>query len=115
MVNVLALFNVTNVELPGVTGLTEKLMLVPAGTPAMAVNVMGVLNPPKDVVDKFAAMIDGDGQLAEAVAPDVNVNPEGGTHPKELFKLVLNPPAANTAFILTDWPIVNIFIQASFV
>ena len=41
------------VVFPGVTGLAEKLTVVPAGLPA-AVKLMGLLNPEVDVVTKLA-------------------------------------------------------------
>jgi len=111
----LALLSVTKVEVPGVKGLGEKVMVVPAGTPAVAVNIMGVIKPPEVVVAKLAAIVAGEGHPAVAVAPAVKAKSEGGTHPKEVVKLILKPPVANTEFILTDWPVVNINIQASFV
>ena len=72
------MFNVTKVELPGVNGLGEKVTVVPDGTPAVAVNTIGVENPPVAVVAKLAATVAGDGQAAVAVAPAVKANPFAG-------------------------------------
>ena len=48
------LFNVTTVLLPGVTRLTEKVTLVPAGTPAVATRLIGVET-------EYAGCLRGDG------------------------------------------------------
>lgn len=53
-VNAVVLFRVTTVLLPGVTGLTEKLTVVPAGFP-LAVRLAGVINPPTELVGRVTA------------------------------------------------------------
>ena len=65
------LFNVTTVLLPGVTGLTEKVTLVPAGTPAVAARLIGVEKPSTLVVCRVMA--------AEAL-PQATAVPAFGTN-----------------------------------
>ena len=48
--NVFALLSVTTVLFPGITGVGVKLTVVPAGTPFVAVKLMGVLKPPLETV-----------------------------------------------------------------
>jgi hypothetical protein len=53
---------------PGITGLGLKLTVVPAGTPALADNVIGLRKPPSEVVLNVAFIIAGAGQVADALA-----------------------------------------------
>ena len=64
----MALFNVATVLAPGVSGLGAKVTVVPAGTPAVAVSVIGVVKVPDTVVGIVTVGFVGAGQaLVEAV------------------------------------------------
>ena len=61
--------------------------------------------------------------MAPVVVIEEDVNPVGfpqvatlgALHPLEVAKEALDPPTANRALSLVFWPVVNIYIQASFV
>ena len=108
----LALFSVTNVELPGARGLEENVMEVPAGTPAVAVNTIGVVKPPDAVVERLAAAVAGDGQDAVTVAPGVKVKPDGGVHALEVVNPILSGDASD-AFTLLAWSLVKSIMHRS--
>ena len=76
--SVFALFRVITEELPGTTGFVPKLIDVPAGTPAVADKVIGLVKPPPEIVGRVTFMVAGAGQavVAGVVAP--KLKPEGG-------------------------------------
>lgn len=78
LASVLALFNVTVVLAPGVSGLLLKLTVVPAGTPAVAVSTIGVEKPPLDVEPKVTSAVAGPAQAMVVGVVLLNVKPEGG-------------------------------------
>ena len=75
---VFELFRFTTLLFPGITGFVPKLIFVPAGTPADAVSVIGLVNPPNVVVPSVIDIVAGAGQFAVTGAGDVKSNPCGG-------------------------------------
>ena len=76
--NVFALFNVTKPLLPGKTGLAANVIVVPAGTPAVAANVIGLVNPPLGIVGNTTFIVAGAGQVAVAGEVGPKLKPVGG-------------------------------------
>ena len=75
----MVLFNETSVLFPGITGLVEKLTVVPPGLP-LAERLIGVVNPPDEIVPSVIVIEAGAGQVAVAGGGLLNVNPvRGGT------------------------------------
>ena len=68
----LALFNVTTVLFPGITGLGEKLTVVPEGTPEVADKLIGVLKPPLDTVPSVTVAGFAEAQLILVGAGELN-------------------------------------------
>jgi len=75
----LALFNVATALLPGVSGFGAKVTVVPAGTPAVAVNTIGVLKVPVTVVGIVTVGSGTAGQATVVGAVAVNAKSFGGT------------------------------------
>ena len=108
---VLVPFRVTVLLLPGITGLGENDTVVPAGLPA-AVKLIGLENPPVEIVPRLTDILVPAGQGETAGAGVENSKPVGGGVSEKLL-LDISKKIFPMASIFTLAELVIIFGNAS--